>query len=63
MIERIERITPVPGANQVEQVQPVHRREAGGQFGAMLRRELESPAQATESFAVAFSKQIGRAHV
>ena len=56
MIERIERITPVQGANQVEQVQPVHRREAGGQFGTMLRRELESPAQATESFAVAFSK-------
>ena len=56
MIERIERITPVQGANQVEQVQPVHSREAGGQFGTMLRRELESPAQATESFAVAFSK-------
>ena len=52
----IERISPIQGTSQVEQVQPVHRREAGGQFGTMLRRELESPAQATESFAVAFSK-------
>ncbi len=62
----IERISPIQGTSQVEQVQPVGRREAGDQFGLMLRRELrqaapegfsvESPAQATESFAVAFSK-------
>lgn len=52
----IERITPIQGASQVEQVQPVRRREAGGQFGAMLRRELEAPAPASESFSVAFSK-------
>lgn len=56
MIERMNRITPVQGANQVEQVQPVRRREAGDQFGAMLRRELDSPARPPESFAVAFSK-------
>ena len=38
MIERIERITPVQGANQVEQVQPVHRREAGGQLASSVER-------------------------
>ena len=54
MIERIERITPVQGANQVEQVQPVGRREAGDQFGVMLRRELRQAAP--EGFSVAFSK-------
>ena len=53
----IERITPVQGIEQVEQVQPAGRREAGGQFGTMLRRELQRTAPEGESsFPVAFSK-------
>ena len=53
----IERITPIQGINQVEQIQPVSRREAGGQFGTMLQRELEKAAPAREGgFSVAFSK-------
>lgn len=38
----------------MEQVQPVGRREAGDQFGVMLRRELRQAAP--EGFSVAFSK-------
>ena len=53
----IERITPIQGIDKVEQVQPVSRREAGGQFGTMLQRELQKTAPARESsFPVAFSK-------
>ena len=51
----MERITPISRAEQVEQVQPVRRREAAGQFGTMLQRELTQTA-APESFAIAFSK-------
>ena len=50
----IERISPIQGTSQVEQVQPVGRREAGDQFGLMLRRELRQAAP--EGFSVAFSK-------
>ena len=50
----IERISPIRGPSQVEQVQPVGRREAGDQFGVMLRRELRQAAP--EGFSVAFSK-------
>ena len=53
----IERITPIQGIEKVEQIQPVSRREAGGQFGTMLRRELQRAAPEGESsFPVAFSK-------
>ncbi len=53
----IERIAPIQGIDKVEQVQPVSRREAGGQFGTMLQRELQKTAPARESgFPVAFSK-------
>lgn len=54
----IERISPIQKTNQVEQIQPVSRREAGGRFTAMLQRELDRPAPAAqaESFSVAFSK-------
>lgn len=53
-----DRITPIDRLGQVEQVQPVRRREAGSQFGAMLRREIQSASQSdsTETFSVAFSK-------
>ena len=47
----IERITPIQAIKQVEQVQPVSRRDAGGQFGTMLQRELQKAAPL-----VAFSK-------
>ena len=50
------RITPIDRLGQVEQVQPVHRREAGSQFGSMLQREIESASPAQESFSVAFSR-------
>ena len=50
----IERNRPIQGTSQVEQVQPVGRREAGDQFGVMLRRELRQAAP--EGFSVAFSK-------
>ena len=50
----IERISPIQGTSQVEQVQPVGRREAGDQFGVMLRRELRQAAP--EGFSVDFSK-------
>ena len=49
------RITPIDRLNQVEQVQPVRRRDAGS-FGTMLQREIQSTAPAEESFSVAFSK-------
>jgi len=53
----IERITPIQGIDKVEQIQPVSRREAGGQFGTMLQRELQKTAPVRESsFSVAFSK-------
>lgn len=52
----IERISPIQGASQIEQVQPVSRREAGDQFGAMLRRELHQAAPEQAGFSVAFSK-------
>ena len=53
----IERITPIQGIEQMEQIQPVSRREAGGQFGTMLQRELQKAAPEREtSFSVAFSK-------
>ena len=52
----IERITPIQGIEQVEQIQPVSRREAGGQFGTMLQRELRRAAPEQEGFSVAFSK-------
>ena len=50
------RITPIYRLNQVEQVQPVRRRDAGSQFGSMLQREIASASQERESFSVAFSK-------
>ena len=50
------RITPIDRLNQVEQVQPVRRRDAGSQFGAMLQREIASASQERESLSVAFSK-------
>ena len=51
------RIRPIDRLGQVEQVQPVRRREAGSQFGTMLQREIESAAPTQqESFSVAFSK-------
>lgn len=50
------RITPIDRLNQVEQVQPVRRRDAGRQFGSMLQREIASASQERESFSVAFSK-------
>ena len=50
------RITPIDRLNQVEQVQPVRRRDAGSQFGSMLQREIASASQERESFSVAFSK-------
>ena len=57
MIERISPIQPVQKANQVEQIQPVSRREAGSRFTAMLQRELsKAAAPAEESFSIAFSK-------
>lgn len=49
-----DRITPIDRLGQVEQVQPIRRRDAGGQFGAMLQREIQSAS--TETFSVAFSK-------
>ena len=53
----IERITPIQEINKVEQVQPVSRREAGGQFGTMLQREIQRVSPEGESsFTVAFSK-------
>ena len=54
----MERITPIEGLGQVEQIQQVRRRDAAGGFGAMLRRELAQQAApaAEESFAIAFSK-------
>ena len=52
----IERITPIQGMDKVEQIQPVSRREAGGQFGTMLQRELRRAAPEQEGFSVAFSK-------
>lgn len=54
----IERITPIQGIDKVEQIQPVSRREAGGQFGTMLQRELQktAPERESSSFSVAFSK-------
>ena len=52
----IERITPIQGIEQVEQIQAVSRREAGGQFGTLLQRELQKAAPAREGFSVAFSK-------
>ena len=51
------RITPIDRLNQVAQVQPVRRRDAGSQFGSMLQREIASASQERESFSVAFSKQ------
>ncbi|MDE7221029.1 MAG: flagellar biosynthesis protein [Oscillospiraceae bacterium] len=50
------RITPIDRLGQTEQVQPVRRRDAGTQFGSMLRREIASVSQERESFSVAFSK-------
>ena len=50
------RITPIDRLNQVEQVQPVRRRDAGSQFGSMLQRDIASASQERESFSVAFSK-------
>lgn len=50
------RITPIDRLGQTEQVQPVRRRDAGTQFGSMLRREIASASQERESFSVAFSK-------
>lgn len=51
------RITPIDRTAQVEQVQPVRRRDAGSQFGSMLQREIASAAPAgQDSFSVAFSK-------
>ena len=55
MAERISPIMPIERLNQVEQVQPVRRRDAGS-FGTMLQREIQSAAPAAESFSVAFSK-------
>ena len=55
MAERITPIMPIDRMNQVEQVQPVRRRDAGS-FGSMLQREIQSAAPASESFSVAFSK-------
>ncbi|MCI9677374.1 MAG: flagellar biosynthesis protein [Oscillospiraceae bacterium] len=53
----MERITPIEGLGQVEQVQQVRRRDAAGGFGALLRRELtQAAAPAEESFAIAFTK-------
>ncbi|MBD5162053.1 MAG: flagellar biosynthesis protein [Oscillibacter sp.] len=49
-----DRITPIDRLSQVEQVQPVRRRDAGSRFGAMLQREIQSSS--TETFSVAFSK-------
>lgn len=48
------RITPIDRLGQVEQVQPVHRREAGSQFGTMLQREIRNAAPQQEG--VTFSK-------
>lgn len=50
------RVTPIDRLGQVEQVQPVRRRDAGSQFGSMLQREIQSAAPAQDSFSVAFSK-------
>lgn len=47
----IERISPIQAIEQVGQVQPVSRRDAGSQFDVLLRRELEKSAPQ-----VAFSK-------
>lgn len=49
-----DRITPIDRLSQAEQVQSVRRRDAGGRFGAMLQREIQSAP--TETFSVAFSK-------
>ena len=49
------RIAPIDRLGQVEQVQPVHRREAGSQFGTMLQREIESAAPRQQE-SVTFSK-------
>lgn len=54
MAERITPIMPIERLGQVEQVQPVRRRDVGS-FGTMLQREIQSAAPA-ESFSVAFSK-------
>lgn len=54
MADRITPITPIDRLTQVEQVQPVRRREAGS-FGSMLQREIQGAAPA-ERFSVAFSK-------
>jgi len=48
------KITPIDRLSRTEQVQAVHRRDAGSQFGSMLQREIQGTAQ--ESFSVAFSK-------
>lgn len=44
MAERISPIMPIERLNQVEQVQPVRRRDAGS-FGTMLQREIQSAAR------------------
>lgn len=48
------RITSIGRLGQLEQTQPVHRREAGSQFGAMLQREIRGAEPAQEG--VTFSK-------
>lgn len=53
MAERISPIMPIERLGQVEQVQPVRRRDAGS-FGSMLQREIQGAAPASEG--VSFSK-------
>ena len=50
MADRISPIETMQGVNPAERLQPSQRKDAAGQFGALLRQER------AESFGVAFSK-------
>ena len=53
MADRISPVERIQGVNPAERVQPSQRKEAAGQFGALLRQEQ---AARSECFGVAFSK-------
>lgn len=50
MADRISPIEPIQAVSQIERVQPVGRKDAGNQFGALLQREI------TRAEPIAFSK-------
>ena len=54
MIERISPVEPVRAIEQIERVQPVGRKDAGGRFGTLLQREIGRSGG--EAFSIAVSK-------